>query len=108
MEVLTNSSDLKKNVGKEVILEGIMHMKKFRNKANKVIDFYEFWLEMSDGTWVLLRNNTGSPLSKEPFTHKVHLKGQLFFGNIDSNSMHVQSRLGYRLDFTSWEIVDRR
>ncbi|WP_133121469.1 hypothetical protein [Raineya orbicola] len=107
MKVLTQKSELQENIGKDVILEGIMQMQKFQNKAGRIFEFYEFWLQMADGTRVLLRNNMGHPLSKEPFTRKVHLKGKLFYGNIDSEDGKAQSRLGYRLDFTEWKIVER-
>lgn len=108
MDILTHSSSFKDYVGKEVVLEGLMQMKKFNNKAGRGMDFYEFYLEMQDGTSILLRNNTGKALSKEPFTHKVHLRGKIFYGNIDDNDPKVQSRVGYRFDFTEWKIIERR
>lgn len=108
MPVITESSQLEQYIGKEVILEGLMQMKKFINKGGMPMEYYEFWVELADGKNILLRNSTGAALSKEPFTHKVHLKGTLFYGSIDSNKPEEQSRMGYRLDFTSWKIVERR
>lgn len=108
MTIITKSSELQEQIGKEVILEGIMQMKKFVNKGGREMDFYEFYVELEDGKHILLRNNTGKPLSKEPFTHKVHLTGKLFYGNIDNDDPNVQSRIGYRFDFTSWKIIERK
>jgi hypothetical protein len=105
MPVITESSQLEQHIGKKVILEGIMKMKKFINKRGGIpMEYYEFWVELADGKTVLLRNNTGSHLSKEPFTHKVHLTGTLFYGSLESDVPQV----GYRLDFTSWKIIERR
>jgi hypothetical protein len=108
MPVITESSQLEQHIGKEVVIEGIMQMKKFINKGGVPMEYYEFWVVLADGKNILLRNNTGSALSKEPFTHKVHLTGRLFYGNMDSDDPKVQSRVGYRLDFTAWKIVERR
>lgn len=108
MSVITESAQLEQHIGKEVIVEGIMQMKKFINKRGMPMEYYEFWVELADGKHILLRNNTGRALSKEPFTHKVHLAGTLFYGNMDSDDPRVQSRVGYRLEFTSWKIVERR
>jgi hypothetical protein len=107
MTVIKNYEDLKANIGKDVILEGIMKMEKFVDKRNRVHEFYEFWLEMNDGHQVKLRN-AGEAMSKEPFTHKVHIEGNLFYGNIDSSNPEAQSRVAYRLDFTKVTIVERR
>lgn len=108
MPVITESSQLEQSIGQEVIVEGIMQMKKFVNKGGISMEYYEFWVELADGKHILLRNSTGGALSKEPFTHKVHLKGRLFYGSVDSDDPKVQSRIGYRLDFSAWEIVERR
>jgi hypothetical protein len=108
MPVITESSQLEQHIGKEVVIKGIMQMKKFINKGGVPMEYYEFWVVLADGKNILLRNNTGSALSKEPFTHKVHLTGRLFYGNMDSDDPKVQSRVGYRLDFTAWKIVERR
>ncbi|GAB4134049.1 MAG: hypothetical protein OHK0045_19590 [Raineya sp.] len=108
MTIVSQSTQLQEHIGKEIILEGIMQMRKFVNKGGQEMDFYEFYIELADGKRILLRNKTGNPLSKEPFTHKVHLKGKLFYGNIDSNEPKAQSRLGYRFDFTGWKIIERR
>lgn len=107
MPVISNYEDLKANIGKDVILEGIMKMEKFVNKGGREFEFYEFWLEMNDGHQILLRNR-GEAMSKEPFTHKVHIEGNLFYGNVDSTNPNAQSRVGYRLDFTKVTIVERR
>lgn len=108
MTVISQSTQLQEHIGREVILEGIMQMQKFVNKGGLEMDFYEFYVELADGKRILLRNNTGKPLSKEPFTHKVHLTGKLFYGNIDNNDPQVQSRVGYRFDFTEWKIIERK
>ena len=108
MTIITKFSELQEQIGKEVILEGIMQMNKFVNKGGREMDFYEFYVELEDRKHILLRNNTGNPLSKEPFTHKVHLTGKLFYGNIDNNDPQVQSRVGFRFDFTEWKIIERK
>lgn len=110
MKVLSQKSELQAHINQEVILEGIMQMKKFENKnqAELGLEYYEFWLLLADGYKVLLVNKTGKPLSKEPFTKKVRIKGKLFYGDIDNYTQieeKVQSRVGYRLDFTELKII---
>lgn len=108
MVIITHSDQLQDHLGKEVIVEGIMQMKKFVDKGGRIREFYEFYVELADGRLILLRNMTGKPLSKEPFTRKVQLRGRLFYGNIDSDDPEVQSRVGYRFDFTDWKIIARK
>ncbi len=106
MKIITRFEELNEVINQEVLVEGILLMKKFVNKANKTLDFYEFWLEMDNKNLVKVKN-VGQAMSKEPFTHKVRLKTTVFFGNIDSSDPNVQSRVGYRLDFTEVEIIQR-
>jgi hypothetical protein len=59
-----------------------------------------------DSGMVQLRNGAG-PISKEPITQKVHIKGTLNYGSIDSDNPDVQSRLGFWLVFTQIDMLER-
>lgn len=107
-DVIKNYDELSSSVGKQVILEGKMIMEKFVNKAGKESDFYEFWLEMKNSkneTQLVMLRNKGEAISKEPITKQVHITGILFHGNIDNDDPKVQSRVGYRLDYTAIKII---
>ncbi|MCU0429271.1 MAG: hypothetical protein MUF42_04805 [Cytophagaceae bacterium] len=107
MDTLTRYEQLNDFVGKNVWVEGILKMEKFTNKGGRILEFYEFWLEMNDGNSVLLRN-VGEAMSKEPFTHYVRIKAHVFHGMLDTDDPNVQSRVGFRLDFTDVQIISRR
>ena len=106
MDTITTYAGLKPYIGKEAYVEGVLLMKKFVDKRGREHEIYEFWLEMDGGNRVMVRN-IGEAMSKEPFTHKVRMKALVFYGNIDSDSPEVQSRVGYRLDFTEVVIIKR-
>lgn len=99
LPVIKEYDQLKKYVGKTITLEGTLLMEPFVDKGGRTHeDIQELWLEMNDQHRVKLRN-IGEALSKEPFTHRVYIRGTLFYGNIDSDQPEAQSRVGYRLDF---------
>lgn len=104
--IVKTYDELKIHIGKDIIAEGTLLMEKFVDKGGREHESYEFWLEMDGGNKVKVRN-VGEAMSKEPFTHKVHMACKVFYGNIDSDDPKVQSRVGYRLDFTTVTIIDR-
>lgn len=105
MKILTQKSQLQAYINKEVTLEGIMQMEKFENKVDIGMDYYEFWLLLADSSKVLLTNKTGKPLSKEPVTKKVQIRGTLSYGKLNGKSEKAQSLKGYQLDFTELKII---
>ena len=104
--IVSTYAELEKYKGKNITAEGTLLMEKFIDKGGREHEMYEFWLEMDGGNKVKV-NNVGEAMSKEPFTHKVHMECKVFYGNIDSDDPKVQSRVGYRLDFTTVTIIDR-
>lgn len=104
--IVKTYAELESFKGKNIKAEGILIMEKFTDKGGREHETYEFWLEMDGGNKVKVRN-VGEAMSKEPFTHKVHLDCKVFYGNIDSDDPKVQSRVGFRLDFTTVTIIDR-
>ena len=106
LPVVKTYAELESYKGKKIKAEGILIMEKFTDKGGREHEAYEFWLEMDGGNKVKVRN-VGEAMSKEPFTHKVHMDCKVFYGNIDSDDPKVQSRVGFRLDFTTVTIIDR-
>lgn len=94
--------DLEQNKGKNVYVIGIIIKQEFVNKGGRATGIYETLLKLSDGETVHIRNKGKNQYDFEKFIDKkVKLEAYIFYGNIDSDNPEHQSRIGYRIDFTT-------
>lgn len=107
MQILTNKSALAAHIGQDACIEGVLQKRKYTNKAGKLIDFEEPWLELEKNEWVLVRLASTHLLAELPYGSKVQLIGKVFYGSVDSDDPQVQSRLGYRIDCQEIKIIKK-
>lgn len=94
--------DLEQNKGKNVYVMGTIIKEEFVNKGGRATGIYETLLKLSDGETVHIRNKGENKYDFEKFVDKkVKLEAYIFYGNIDSDNPEHQSRVGYRIDFTT-------
>lgn len=86
---------------------GTLIQENFVNKAGKSTGIQETLLKLSDGETVHLRN-VGQNVYSYPdlINKKVELTGVVFYGAIDSDNPEHQSRIGYRINYSTLTILD--
>ncbi len=90
--------------GKTAVVYGKIIRTDFINKAGKTTGVKETLLELSDGATVNIRNTGDKKYNYDYYENKsVKMTGVVFYGNIDSDNPDHQSRVGYRIDYTSIE-----
>lgn len=102
-----NSEQMKENKGKNAIVFGTIIREEFINKGGRATGNFETLIKLEDGETVHIRNKGENKYVYEDLSNKkVKMEAVIFYGNIDSDNPEHQSRVGYRIDYTTITIID--
>lgn len=107
MKEVRTSKEMEENKGKNAYVFGTIIQKEFINKGGRATGVMEILLELKDGETVHIRNKGENIYDYETVKDKkVKLEAIIFYGNIDSDNPEHQSRVGYRIDYTTITVID--
>ncbi len=102
-----NSKQLEENKGKNAIVFGTIIREEFINKGGRATGNFETLIKLEDGETVHIRNKGENKYNYEELANKkVKMEAVIFYGNIDSDNPEHQSRVGYRIDYTTITVID--
>jgi hypothetical protein len=102
-----NANQLKENKGKNAVVYGTIIREEFINKGGRATGNFETLIKLEDGETVHIRNKGENKYNYEELANKkVKMEAVIFYGNIDSDNPEHQSRVGYRIDYTTITVLD--
>ncbi len=102
-----NAKQLEEAKGKNSIVYGTIIREEFINKGGRSTGYFETLIKIEDGETVHLRNKGENKYDYQELDNKkVKIEAVIFYGNIDSDNPEHQSRVGYRIDYTTITVVD--
>ncbi len=107
MNEVKTYKEMEAKKGNNVYVFGTVVKEEFINKGGHATGNYETLLKLSDGETVHIRNKGEKIYDYDSLLNKkVKMEALVFYGNIDSDNPVHQSRVGYRIDYTTITVVD--